>query len=262
MMLHKAGVGTALTSVAANLANITINIPAQKGGVTKFIDVIAYGTEETVVNRGGLLAFHNSSAAHWEPLEVLAPGSSVITEGGAQVVGQRYYVEKELPGNSSVTVDVTPYDNQSQIFAAVLNWELAGSIREEHFIESIHPLKASAVTSTARASPGNVTIPGGLGGRAIYLYDCAWPTLETIVNSGGLRELECDAIDIKPCEQYVSGVSAVDAGGANIKIDQTPTDFPVKANSVFTSYYTPQDNQSQTLSTLIHWVRPTAPRVG
>jgi len=55
-----------------------------------------------------------------------------------------YAVEKELPGNSSVTVDFLPYDNQSQRLKVTLIWSSAPNLRRRP--SPLHsPLKASAV---------------------------------------------------------------------------------------------------------------------
>ena len=76
-----------------------------------------------------------------------------------------------------------------------------------------------------------------------------------------LKWLEAQGIDIKPCERYTVGTSTIGAsGGGAIYFDKTPYDFPVNANDVFTSYYTPQDALAQVLTTLLHWWRPARSR--
>lgn len=261
MLLSKAGVGAALTSVAVNAANITINIPAKKGGAVKYIEVGCYPVLETLLCSGGLTYWHNSSD-HWEPLQLHTNGNTLITEGGGgQMISKRYYVQKEVQGNCQLTVDVRPLDNQSQVFYAEVVWELEGKPQEEHFCMAIAPLYSSAVAATARASPGNITIPGGLGGRCCYIHDIVQGVIVTAVWIGGLRELEAQGIDIKPCEKYLQGVSTIGAsGGGATNVETTPYDFPVNANDVFTTYYTPQDATPQVCTTLLQWYRPTRSR--
>lgn len=222
----------------------------------KYVELQTKSTDETTVNAGGLVNMKNSSA-DWSPFYLLSPQSGVVTLGGNPKEPMRYDVEKELPGNSTVTVDYFPYDNQSQFLYVTLGWELGVKLKEESFHGYIHPLKAAAVTATARASPGNYAIPGGKGGRIYKLYDMAWGTLEAVVQSGGLRELENNAYDMTPCHNYPTACQAVGAGGSNMHNPWvTPWDGPCPQNSTFTTYYSPTDDQSQTLSTIIAWKRP------
>lgn len=262
-MLSKGGVGAALTQVTAALNHITITIPSQKGGVVKYVEVqLADQVVETVLNSGGDFWFHNSSA-DWAPFHGVTGSQTTVTEGGG-VNGKpmRYYCSKELPGNSTTYVDYRPYDNQSQALSATIFWELGAKITTETFMEVIHPLKASAVTSTARASPGNLTIPGGKGGELDCIFDMVWPTAETAVSGGGFRELVCDAYDIEPCQKYTTQIQTIGAsGGGPWNPDQTEYKFKVPDNAVFTSYYTPLDDQSQTLSTALLWHRAVRHRV-
>ena len=263
MMLSKGGVGVALQQVTAALDHVDISIPSQKGGVMKYFEVQLHSpVVETVLNSGGDFWLHNSSA-DWAPLHGVTGSQTTVTEGGG-VDGKpmRYYVTKELPGNSHAYADYRPYDDQSQSLELVIFWELGAKITEEHFIEIIHPLKASAVTSVARVSPGNLTIPGGKGGELVAIYDMPWGALETAVSSGGLRELICDAYDIEPCHKYTTFNTSIGASGGGPWLpDWTPYQFKVPDNAVFTSYYTPRNDQSQTLSTALHWKRAVRHRV-
>ena len=261
MMLSKAGVGAALTSVAVNAANITINIPAKKGGAVKYIEVGMYPVLETLLCSGGLCLFHNSSD-HWEPLQLHTTGATLITEGGGgQMSPTRFYVQKEVQGNCQITVDVRPLDNQSQVYYAVIFWELEGKNAEEHFVGAIAPLYSAAKADTNRNTHGNYTIPGGLGGRLCYIYDLVQGVIVTAVNTGGLRELEAQGIDIKPCEKYTSSMTTIGAsGGGAMELDKTPYDFPVNANDVFSSYLTQQNATPQVLTVLLHWWRPNRSR--
>ena len=262
MMLSKSHIGAAITQVTEAAQHCTIAIPAQKGGVLKYVELAYETVLETVVVAGGLVRLWNTSA-DWDPFYALTPLGTVTTLGGGHGHPMRYYVEKELPGNSTVYANYTPYDNQSQSLELTIFWELGAKITEEHFIGYIHPLKAAGVAAVARASPGAYAIPGGKGGELVALYDASWPAQEAVVCSGGLRELECDAYDITPCQRYTGGWSVVGAGGGDFMAhpDVEPYRFKVPSNSTFTSYFTPVDDQNQTLSTLIHWKRPVRHRV-
>ena len=257
MMLSKSAEGAALTQVTEAAQHVTIAIPAGKGGTLKAVAFQVNPTLDTVVDSGGLVRLYNTSA-DWDPFYFLTANHSVVTEGGegcAQPV--MYAVEKELPGNSTVYANFTPYDNQSQYLEVTLIWELGKKPGKETFSGYIHPLKAAAVSATARASPGNYAVPGGKGGRIYCLYHLNWPTIETVVDSGGLVELENNAYDMTPCHWYTGYGSTVGASGGGVMYpDKIPWDGPCPQNSTFYSYFTPDDDQSQTLSTLILWERP------
>jgi len=246
MLLSKSDAGTSITQTTWDLAHNTISIPAGKGGALKRVEIQFCPTRETVVDGGGLVYLHNSSA-DWDPFQFVSASDTTVTEGGgtygAPVV---YEVNKMLPGNSDVTSDFRPYDDQTQHInqewetnslngELTVVWELGGKPDRETFSGAIHPLKAAAVTSTARASPGNYSVPGGKGGRIVYLVDLCFPTVETILNSGGLRELECDAYDMTPCERYTAYCTTTGAsGGGSIRPDLTIWDAPCPANATFT----------------------------
>jgi hypothetical protein len=226
------------------------------GGVLKAVELTTLTVDETVVDGGGLVQLTNSSA-DWTPFHLLTPKSGVVTLGGGQKLPYRYDCEKELPGNSSVYASYTPYDNQSQRLRVTLIWELGAKLREESFHTSIHPLKGAAVTATARASPGNAIIPGGKGGRVYKVYWMSWPTAEAILQSSGLVELENNAYDMTPHTLYGEANQVVGAGGDIVGGPWcVPVDIPCPQNSTFTSYLTPDDDQSQTMSTIIAWKRP------
>jgi hypothetical protein len=262
MLLSQSARGAAITQVTEAAQHVTINIPAGKGGWLKAVEVQICVVRETVTCGGGLLRLYNT-AADWDPFYFLTALDTAVTEGG-DIQGHpvRYAVNKELPGNSTVYGNYTPYDNQSQRCKVTLIWELGAKPNKETFSGYIHPLKAAAVTSTARASPGNYAVPGGKGGRIVYFVDLPWGTLETVVCSGGLREFENDAYDMTPCHSYTLMNTTVGAsGGGTVSPWFTPWDGPCPANSTFTSHYTPTDDQSQTLSSLIFWERPIRKRV-
>jgi len=114
-------------------------------------------------------------------------------------------------------------------------------------------LIGSAVTSTSRAKTGTITIPGGKGGVLTHVEFQVFGTLETVVNSGGLVELENDAVDWKPFEFYTHGLTCVTAGAAKAKPLRIPVHKKLPANSTVTVWYTPQDDQSQKLAVTIYW---------
>jgi len=256
MLLSKSGVGAAITQVTYALDHVDIEIPSQKGGVMKYFEVQINPYATTVVNAGGDFRLRNSSA-DWVPCHAVTGSYSSVTEGGGcDGKPMRYYVEKEIPGNSHVYADFRPYNVVTQFLSLTVFWELGGKLTEEHYLECIHPLKAAAKSDTDRNSPGNMQIPGGKGGRLVALYDMVWPTLETVANSGGLRELECDSFMIIPCMKHTTALTVLGASGGGFWLpDYTPYDFEVPDNSVYTSYYTARDDQSQSLSTVLHWVR-------
>lgn len=130
----------------------------------------------------------------------------------------------------------------------------------ETYQKALHPLKAAAVSAITRASPGTITIPAGHSGRLRQVAFIAWPTVETVVNAGGLVELENDAIKGMQFSCVVGGSTAVTEGGAHQNEPQVyKVDIPIVGPSTYTVYYTPYDDQSQSLSTLLIWERGGAP---
>ncbi len=256
MLLSASDAGTSITQVTTDAQHNTINIPAGKGGHLIRVEIQMCPTRETVVNAGGLVRVYNTSA-DWDPFYFLSAIDTGVTEGG-DIQGNPvvYHVNKELPGNSTVYSDFTPYDNQTQHIKLTVVWILGAKPRKETFSGYIYPAKTAAVTSTARASPGNYSIPGGKGGRIVYFVHQIFPTVETVVNSGGLIEVECDAYDMTPCEYYSVYHTVVGASGGGVgRPDFRAWDGPCPSNAQFTSYLTPTDNQSQTAASLIFWER-------
>lgn len=258
--------GTAITQVTVDAAHIVINIPAGKGGILRGIEVNVAGTLETVVNDGGELIFTNSSA-DWAPFQIAVGTKCVVDAGGASAMPVLIPVNKKLPGNSVVTASYQPYDNQSQLAQVRLFWELTDADPDfETFSAGLFPLKTEAVTSATRAAVaqaarGNqIAIPGDKGGRMKFVSILNWPTIETVVNSGGMLELENDAIDITPAH-FIAGIgSVVTEGGHNIRPSFVPFPGNVIANSNYNAFYTPLDDQSQTVSVYVMWERPFKPK--
>lgn len=262
-MLSKSGAGAMITVVTTAMQHVTISIPSQKGGVVKYFEVQVESQDLTsILDSGGDFWLRNTSA-DWAPFHGVTGTHTVVTEGGNSAgIPMRYYASKELPGNSTVYADYQPYDNQSQGLCLTIFWELGAKITKETFLEGVHPLKAAAKSSVARASHGNFTIPGGKGGRAVAIFDQFFGVLETVVNGGGLRELTCDAYDIEPCHKYTTYEASVGASGGGLRLpDITPYQFKVPDNAVFTPYTTAWDDQAQTFDCFLMWERSVRHRV-
>jgi len=125
--------------------------------------------------------------------------------------------------------------------------------KAETYSKTLYILKANAVTSISRASAGTITVPSNHNGRLKQIRASCFGTLETVVNAGGLVEIENDAIKID-CSFVIGGMTAVGASGAGeIKSQVLDVDFPQKGDSTYTIYYTPYDDQSQTLEIELIW---------
>jgi len=260
------GLGTAITQVTNAANHVQITIPAGKGGILFAVSISNNFTLETVVHSGGAIQLTNSSA-DWVPFYIPTGTFAAVTEGGDALKPFVFNAWKKLPGNSVVSVDFIPYDNQSQYLEVVLHYILTESDPDvETFVDIVHPLKADAVTSTSRAqivtswahnAADVVPIPGGKGGtcKAIILQPFGTP--ETVVVGGGLVEVEVDSHDITPSEFYTTMMSVVGASGNTAYNPMViPHNHEVKANSNYTGFLTPRDNQSQTCTFGVVWERP------
>ena len=112
----------------------------------------------------------------------------------------------------------------------------------------------AAVTAASRATTGTITIPSGKGGILVAVEAQVFPVLTTVVNAGGLVELENDSVDWKPFEFYSNKVTCVTSGGAKLIPLRIKCHKPLPANSTVTVYYTPQNALSQKLSITLHWI--------
>lgn len=118
----------------------------------------------------------------------------------------------------------------------------------ETFSQILYVLKASGVTSIARATTGTIAVPEGLDGRVKEIRATVFGTSETVVNAGGLVEIVNDAVKGMECSFVVGGVTAVtEGGGCDNKAQVLKVDYPLQGGSTFTVYYTPYDDQNQTL---------------
>jgi len=111
----------------------------------------------------------------------------------------------------------------------------------------------SAVTATTRAQTGTIDIPEGRGGVVTMIEAIAFGTMETVVNSGGKVEIECDGLDWKPFEFFIGGNTCVTEGGSEKKPTVIPVHKWLPAGSTLTVFYTPIDDQSQKLAVTVHW---------
>lgn len=120
----KSGYGTARTSVATFTSDISIAIPANKGGNTIGFLAQCYGVIVTVLSVGGKMAVHNTAAnPAYEPCEFLTPSLSCIASGGGESIVQKVDYAGDCPGNSTFTIDTTTISTNSQVFGACVVWE-------------------------------------------------------------------------------------------------------------------------------------------
>ena len=118
----------------------------------------------------------------------------------------------------------------------------------ETFSQLNYELFASVVSSISRAETGTIAIPSGLDGRLKQIRATCIGTVETVVNGGGLVEIENDAVKGMECSFVLGGQTAVTEGGDCPNEPQVlDVDFPLVGGSTFTIYYTPYDDQAQVL---------------
>lgn len=104
-----------------------------------------------------------------------------------------------------------------------------------------------ALTATTRSAVTQITVPGGKGkvGTIKEIRIVNYPTVETVVNSGGRIEVENDSVDYKPLELVCRAASVVTEGGAQLKPNIFKVNLPLPAGSKVNFYANPYDNQSQ-----------------
>jgi hypothetical protein len=113
---------SAITQITVAEEHNTISVPEGKGGRLLEVQVICFPTLETVVLAGGKVVL-DSEADNWKPFEMIIGGAGAVgASGGADIHAHKRAVNKELSGNSDVTSDFTPYDNQSQSLGLTLLW--------------------------------------------------------------------------------------------------------------------------------------------
>lgn len=132
----------------------------------------------------------------------------------------------------------------------------------ETYSKILYVLKANAVSAITRATTGTIVVPAKHNGRLKEIRATALGTIETVVNAGGLVEIENDAIKID-CSFVIGGFTAVtEGGGGENKAEVFKVDYPQKENSTYTIYYTPYDDQSQTLEIELVWIVTGSPYTG
>lgn len=247
-------IGSAVTSATRAEAGTITN--AQKEGTLTAIELQVFGTEETVVNSGGLVELRND-AIDWEPFEFYTAGLTCVTEGGGQLKPHRIQVHKKFPAGSTVTIYYTPKDNQSQKLAVTLFWEtdVPFSPSEETLAKS--GVGSALTQTTAAVDHVTIDIPAEKGGKVVAIQIQIHGTLETIVNSGGQVDLKNKSADPswEPFSFITQHSTVVDAGGAILEPYWQPCDLDLPAKSKVQCAYTPQDNQSQFLSLVVMWTR-------
>ncbi len=115
-------------------------------------------------------------------------------------------------------------------------------------------LLGAAVTSTARATTGTIKNTTGKHCTIVAIDAVSLPVLTTVVNSGGLVELENDAWDIIPCHFCIGGATAVGTGAVDLSVETRKVNLPFPRDSTITVYYSPDNAVSQKLSITLHYI--------
>lgn len=258
---RKVGTGTAVTTVAANLAHVTIAIPAGKGGNLVEVAITLKGDLETVVCSGGHVNIRNSSA-DWVPFESFLPYETILVAGAVAAKPFRIPCSKYLPGNSSVYVDFFNYDDQSQWLEVELKWLLGVKPVVETFSICTANAKwkyASQQSSVARTNWGTMAIPGAKGGTVYMLQAQMWPLLyDLVIGHGCLVEWENDAFDAIPTMFHTTVVQVDSSGGIYVFPDMVEHTDICPANSTWTCYGTADQatNAEHSVGCCVFWKRP------
>ena len=113
---------SAITQITVDEEHNTIEIPKGHGGTLLATEVIVFPTLETVVTAGGKIVL-DSTVDAWKPFEQFVGGLTALgASGGGQIKPNIRITNKILSGNSKVTLDYTPLDNQSQSLGLTLFW--------------------------------------------------------------------------------------------------------------------------------------------
>lgn len=113
---------SAITQVTVDEAHNSIKIPLGRGGTLLSCEIMVFPTLETVVNAGGKVVL-KSTVDSYKPCEFIVGGfTSVGASGGGQIKPNQREIMKPLSGNTTITTDYTPYDNQSQSLGLTLLW--------------------------------------------------------------------------------------------------------------------------------------------
>lgn len=118
------GYGTARTSVATFVGDITVAIPANKGGKVVGFLIQCYGVIVTILSTGGNIAVHNQAALpSWEPYNMVTGSLTCIASGGGELMVTKIDTLGDAPGNSNFTFDTTTISTNSQVFGVCVVWE-------------------------------------------------------------------------------------------------------------------------------------------
>jgi len=112
----------AISQVTVDEDHNEISIPKNHGGILQKVEVIVFPTLETVVTAGGKLVL-DSTVDAWKPFEMFVGGLTALgASGGGLIRPNTRITNKILSGNSKVTTNYTPIDNQSQSLGLTLFW--------------------------------------------------------------------------------------------------------------------------------------------
>ena len=254
-MRHQLSAVTAALTATTRSAVTEITVPGGKGKVFTLqeIRIVNYPTVETVVNSGGIVEVENDSV-DYKPLKLVTRIISCVTEGGGQIKPNIYKVNCPLPAGSKVQFYANPFDNQSQKYAYTIVYDDAKAFRgPQTYAES--DLGTAITQVTIDTDHLTFTIPNGKAGDLQSLLVIAEGTLETVVDQGGLIDVNSKSIPtLSPMEQYIGGATCVDAGGADVEVEVVDLrGHKAPGGAVIDVDYTPQDNQSQNLAGSLVW---------
>jgi hypothetical protein len=121
----KSGAGAALTQITSAAANITVAIPANKGGnLVGFYAQVQGVILVTTVTQGGMMVIKNPSCNPTiDPCELAVGGLNALVTGGGENLLTRMQFAGDCPGNSNFKADVQPTDATSQLFYLSVVWE-------------------------------------------------------------------------------------------------------------------------------------------
>lgn len=125
----KTAAGGSLTQATKATDNASIAVPTGKGGVLKRMLAMGVVTAAVVVGTdpnigGGLVQLRNTTPVQsWEPTAFGTGAASVLVAGAFLVEPVDIPLALELPGNSTVAIDYTPYNDAAQILYVTAIWD-------------------------------------------------------------------------------------------------------------------------------------------
>ena len=226
-------------------------VPALKGGVVDYVEIMVYCVATTTVVQGGLFEFENGSV-DWKPLEFYAPMESLLGTGGHPQTPLRINVTKNLPSGSTIHVYFTALAAAGTTWAyALIHWKIGGSSGVQTYADAV--LGAASAVLTAVVRHLTFTIPAMKGGTAKGFLVVTHDTPETIVASGGKITLTCDGADWNPTEFMVIGATGITTVTSYNRplLYELDHDLPAEAN-VYAEFLA-HDNNSQRLAASLIW---------